>query len=113
VPGCRATRHLDVHHVVHREDGGDHKLSNLTLMCFGCHERHHEGRLVIVLRLVGGASRRPRAWTRRRDLSTERTRRSAQRNSFSSQARWDRRWCCAASSRQPRKSENTRLGHQP
>jgi hypothetical protein len=27
VPGCRATRNLDCHHVVHRKDGGKHTLS--------------------------------------------------------------------------------------
>jgi hypothetical protein len=47
VPGCRATRHLDLHHLVHREHGGDHSMSNLVVMCFGCHQRHHEGQLTI------------------------------------------------------------------
>jgi hypothetical protein len=47
VPGCRATRHLDLHHVVHRENGGDHSMSNISVMCFGCHQRHHAGQLTI------------------------------------------------------------------
>ncbi|MDQ3336083.1 MAG: HNH endonuclease [Myxococcota bacterium] len=47
VPGCRATRHLDLHHLVHREHGGDHSMGNLSVMCFGCHQRHHAGQLTI------------------------------------------------------------------
>lgn len=47
VPGCRSTQHLDVHHIRHREQGGDHSMKNLMLACFGCHQRHHEGRLLI------------------------------------------------------------------
>jgi hypothetical protein len=47
VPGCRATRHLDLHHLVHRAHGGDHSMGNLALMCFGCHQRHHTGQLTI------------------------------------------------------------------
>jgi len=47
VPGCRATRYLDLHHVRPREAGGDHAMSNLTIACAGCHKRHHEGSLLI------------------------------------------------------------------
>ena len=47
VPGCRATRFLDIHHLLAREDGGDHSMSNLILLCAGCHKRHHEGALLI------------------------------------------------------------------
>ena len=47
LPGCRATRHLDLHHVVHREDGGDHSMGNIAVTCFGCHQRHHAGQLTI------------------------------------------------------------------
>ncbi len=47
VPGCRATRHLDLHHLVHRAHGGDHSMGNLVVMCFGCHQRHHAGQLTI------------------------------------------------------------------
>lgn len=47
VPGCRATRHLDLHHVLHREDGGGHSMGNIVVMCFGCHQRHHAGQLMI------------------------------------------------------------------
>ena len=47
VPGCRSTRFLDLHHLEHLANGGDHSMSNCCLMCFGCHQRHHEGRLLI------------------------------------------------------------------
>ena len=46
-PGCRATRHLSLHHIRHRETGGDHSMWNVCVLCFGCHKRHHEGRLMI------------------------------------------------------------------
>lgn len=46
-PGCRATRFLDLHHIRHREDGGDHSMSNIAVLCFGCHRRHHAGQLMI------------------------------------------------------------------
>ncbi|MEO6486627.1 MAG: HNH endonuclease signature motif containing protein [Thermoanaerobaculia bacterium] len=45
--GCRATRFLDLHHIRHREDGGDHSMSNIAVLCFGCHQRHHAGQLMI------------------------------------------------------------------
>jgi hypothetical protein len=48
VPGCRSTRFLDLHHVRHREDGGDHSMSNIVVACAGCHKRHHEGHLMII-----------------------------------------------------------------
>ncbi|CAN5922272.1 hypothetical protein BH11MYX3_BH11MYX3_03340 [soil metagenome] len=32
VPGCRSCRHLEVHHIVRRADGGDHRMSNLLLL---------------------------------------------------------------------------------
>jgi hypothetical protein len=47
VPGCRSTRFLDLHHLEHLAHGGGHSMSNCCVMCFGCHQRHHEGRLVI------------------------------------------------------------------
>ncbi len=45
--GCRATRFLDLHHIRHREDGGEHSMSNIAVLCFGCHQRHHAGQLMI------------------------------------------------------------------
>lgn len=53
VPGCRAHRHLEVHHVVPRAAGGSNDISNLVLLCGGCHTRVHEGTLTLS-GLVGG-----------------------------------------------------------
>lgn len=47
VPGCRATRNLDIHHIVHRADGGGHDPSNMIVLCSGHHMLHHEGLLSI------------------------------------------------------------------
>jgi len=43
MPGCGATRHLDGHHVVHRENGGRSGLGNAALLCSSCHRLLHEG----------------------------------------------------------------------
>ena len=47
VPGCRSARGLEVHHLVHRADGGGHEPSNLVLACSSCHQAHHAGALTI------------------------------------------------------------------
>jgi hypothetical protein len=47
VPGCRAHRNLDVHHILHLEHGGTNELSNLTTLCEAHHLAHHAGTLVI------------------------------------------------------------------
>lgn len=47
VPGCRSMRHLEVHHIQHREDGGTDDDENLATLCHGHHSLHHEGRLQI------------------------------------------------------------------
>jgi hypothetical protein len=47
VPGCRASRYLEIHHVVPREAGASHAADNLTLLCDGHHRAHHEGKLSI------------------------------------------------------------------
>ncbi|HEX4419094.1 MAG TPA: HNH endonuclease signature motif containing protein, partial [Kofleriaceae bacterium] len=47
VPGCRSSRGLEIHHVVHREDGGHHEPENLILACSACHSAHHRGLLQI------------------------------------------------------------------
>jgi len=47
VPGCRAARHIDVHHIVPRYLGGGHEAENLTLLCSGHHRALHDGRLTI------------------------------------------------------------------
>jgi hypothetical protein len=51
VPGCRAAKYLDVHHIVARSDGGTHEPSNLILQCHSHHVRLHDG----TLRIEGAA----------------------------------------------------------
>jgi hypothetical protein len=46
-PGCRSARGLEIHHIVHRENGGGHEPANLILLCSACHHAHHEGLLAI------------------------------------------------------------------
>jgi HNH endonuclease len=46
-PGCRSARGLEIHHLVHRADGGGHDPSNLALLCSACHQAHHAGTLTI------------------------------------------------------------------
>ncbi|MBC7975777.1 MAG: HNH endonuclease, partial [Myxococcales bacterium] len=47
VPGCRSSRGLELHHLVHRVDGGGHDASNIALLCSACHLSHHAGTLQI------------------------------------------------------------------
>ncbi len=47
VPGCRSSRGLELHHLVHRADGGGHDASNISLLCSACHQSHHAGTLQI------------------------------------------------------------------
>jgi hypothetical protein len=47
VPGCRATRNLQLHHIEHRENGGGHQAWNLCLLCSGHHAAHHRGQIAI------------------------------------------------------------------
>src|SRR5512144_2601835 len=47
VDGCRSTRGLEIHHLIHRADGGSHDASNPILACSACHQAHHAGRLTI------------------------------------------------------------------
>jgi len=47
VPGCRSARNIDVHHIVHQEDGGGHQDWNLVATCAGHHRMHHRGWLAI------------------------------------------------------------------
>jgi hypothetical protein len=42
-PGCVATAHLEVHHVVHWADGGRTDLGNLVAVCSFHHDAHHRG----------------------------------------------------------------------
>jgi hypothetical protein len=47
VPGCGATRWLQVHHIRHWEDGGSTDTANLLCLCSFHHRLHHRGRLGI------------------------------------------------------------------
>jgi hypothetical protein len=47
VPGCRASRNLDVHHIIPQAEGGPHELWNVMLLCSGHHVAHHAGILGI------------------------------------------------------------------
>jgi hypothetical protein len=47
VDGCRSSRGLELHHVIHRADGGSHDASNIVLICSACHLAHHRGVLTI------------------------------------------------------------------
>lgn len=47
VPGCDRTLHLEVHHVVHWEDGGETTTANLACVCGHHHRLHHRGLLGI------------------------------------------------------------------
>jgi Domain of unknown function (DUF222) len=48
VPGCTGTgHHLEIHHIVHREDGGGHDTWNLACLCPRHHRSHHRGLLDI------------------------------------------------------------------
>ncbi len=47
VPGCRSGKHLEIHHVVPRSQGGTHDQSNLILCCSAHHGRVHLGSLVV------------------------------------------------------------------
>ena len=40
VPGCRAAKYLEIHHIVHRADGGTHDPSLLILVCSAHHTAH-------------------------------------------------------------------------
>jgi hypothetical protein len=47
VPGCRSTRHIEVHHINFRRNGGDHSPGNLACLCWAHHAALHEGKLLI------------------------------------------------------------------
>lgn len=45
VPNCNVTSPLDIHHIVHQEDGGDDSDTNLICLCKNCHGRVHNGEI--------------------------------------------------------------------
>ncbi|CAN5808823.1 HNH endonuclease signature motif containing protein [soil metagenome] len=47
IPGCTARRGLEVHHIVHWEDGGRTDTANLVSLCKRHHALHHQGLLGI------------------------------------------------------------------
>lgn len=47
VGGCRAARHLDIHHIVPKHLGGGHEPENLVVLCSGHHHNQHDGSLTI------------------------------------------------------------------
>ena len=47
---CQSSRWLQFHHKQPFSRGGDHKLENLTTLCWACHQRHHSGFLLKPLR---------------------------------------------------------------
>jgi hypothetical protein len=47
IPGCRSTRCIELHHIVHQEDGGTHEPENIVSICGGHHGAHHRDRLWI------------------------------------------------------------------
>jgi hypothetical protein len=47
VPGCRAKRHCDLHHIVPWAEGGTHDPENLIVLCSGHHKLLHGGLLTI------------------------------------------------------------------
>lgn len=47
VPGCDSTLWVQVHHIVHWEDGGETATANLLCLCAHHHRMHHRGRLAI------------------------------------------------------------------
>ncbi len=47
VPGCGATRGLEIHHRIHWQDGGRTDACNLVALCRAHHRAHHHGLLNI------------------------------------------------------------------
>ena len=47
VPGCTQTHILEVHHIIHWEDGGPTDTWNLICLCPHHHRLHHRGELGI------------------------------------------------------------------
>jgi hypothetical protein len=47
VSGCRSARALELHHLVHRADGGSHEATNIVLVCGSHHVSHHRGVITI------------------------------------------------------------------
>src|SRR6185295_9283021 len=59
-PGCRSSVGLELHHVVHRADGGGHDPSNSRLQCSACHLSLHRGTRAIATTASGQLEARRR-----------------------------------------------------
>jgi len=55
-PGCHEGRYTEIHHLVHRAHGGEHRLANLATLCWFHHRLVHEGGWSLQLDQVTGAS---------------------------------------------------------
>ena len=44
---CNSQEQLQPAHVIARSKLGTDDLSNLILLCFTCHRKHHDGKLII------------------------------------------------------------------
>lgn len=44
---CGSTTKLEVHHIQHREHGGNNQVRNLIVLCDACHDKHHAGKMEI------------------------------------------------------------------
>jgi HNH endonuclease/RuvA, C-terminal domain len=60
VDGCRSARAIEIHHIVHRANGGSHNASNLILLCSACHQAYHRGTLAVTGTANRLKIRRPR-----------------------------------------------------
>jgi len=40
--GCGNTRHLELHHIIFRSQGGKDEADNLVMLCRRCHQRTHK-----------------------------------------------------------------------
>jgi hypothetical protein len=47
VPGCTSRRFLRLHHIKHREHGGDNCSSNITALCDAHHKMLHDGIIAV------------------------------------------------------------------
>jgi 5-methylcytosine-specific restriction endonuclease McrA len=45
VPTCSHTSPLEIHHIIHKHNGGTDTDDNLVCLCGGCHGRYHLGEI--------------------------------------------------------------------
>ena len=43
--GKSKDKHIEVHHIQHKEDGGSDRPDNLVCLCHTCHRQYHDGKL--------------------------------------------------------------------